>query len=38
MPPADRIQEERDAAPAATNSREDSEDDFQAVGPALRIL
>jgi len=38
MPPADRIQEEQDPGPAATDSREAREDDFQAIGPALRIL
>jgi len=38
MPPTDRIQEEQDPGSAATDSQEAREDDFLAIGPALRIL
>jgi len=38
MPPADRIQLEQDPSHVASKSQNDRPSDFQAVGPALRIL
>ena len=38
MPPADWIQLEQDPGHIAWKSQDDRPNDFQAVGPALRIL
>jgi len=38
MPPADRIQLEQDPGHVASKSQDERPNDFQAVGPALRIL
>ena len=38
MPPADRIQLEQAPGHVTSKSQDDRPNDFQAVGPALRVL